>query len=378
MQSIIRVNNLRLLNYRNHKNLKLHSNRNVILLYGENGSGKTNILEAISIFFSSNGFRNAKILSLIPKEFKNISNFGININLLDGKNNFNIGLGLRENKESLKKIIRVDGQDVVNKSFYEKYKIFWLIPSMNNLFISSSTDRRDFLDLMIKAYDLNHGKNLMVYKKLQRERLQILKKFYNVETKNEWLDSIEKKMASVGIIISDTRRNFVKKMNEYSLNINQKLPMINLELTGEIDIAMNKNPALYVEESFLEKLKKNRDIDNLTGRTKLSANRLDLRVYNRSNEQFVDNCSTGEQKVIIICIVFLFIQVLKEKAPLKIIFLLDDIFAFLDKNYINLILDELVELNIQTWITNVNSDCIDKTWKSFKDIMFLNINDIKM
>ena len=51
---------------------------------------------------------------------------------------------------------------------------------------------------------------------------------------------------------------------------------------------------------------------------------------------------------------------------------------FLDKNYINLILDELVELNIQTWITNVNSDCIDKTWKSFKDIMFLNINDIKM
>ena len=145
-----------------------------------------------------------------------------------------------------------------------------------------------------------------------------------------------------------------------------------------MDKELENKPALFVEEKFLVKLKENRTVDTLIGRTNYSANKTDVIVYNETKEQYSTQCSTGEQKVMLITIVFQFIQILREKPRLRLIFLLDDIFAFLDKTYINIILEELVSLKIQTWITNVDNNCIDESSKSYKNVMFLDIKDIKM
>ena len=379
MTSRIRIKELSLTNYRNHNKLKLNIQKEIILLYGENGSGKTNILEAISMLSCPTGFRSSKLSNLFSNYLeKNYLNFSINFKLICEKEKLTIGIGMSEKNDIQKKLIKVDGEKINNYAFYKKYNIFWLLPSMNNLFNINASERRSFLDLMIISDEQVHRDNVNIYKKLQAERLKILKNFKYSESNDIWLTSIEKKMASIGVVLCDTRRRFIKKINNYSLDSLSKLPILKISLTGEMDKELEKNPALFVEEKFLVKLKENRTVDTLIGRTNYSANKTDVIVYNETKEQYSTQCSTGEQKVMLITIVFQFIQILKEKPCLKLIFLLDDIFAFLDKTYINIILEELVSLKIQTWITNVDNNCIDESSKSYKDVMFLDIKDIKM
>ena len=379
MSSKIRIQGISLSNYRNYKSLKLDISKQIILLYGENGTGKTNILESISLLSCSTGFRNSKLTNLFSNnQKKNYLNFGINFNLISDLENHSIGIGISEKNNTQTKIIKVDGKKVSNHDFYKNYNIFWLLPSMNNLFNSNATERRNFLDLMITSHEQGHQENINIYKKLQNERLKILKKFSNSKSNNIWLGSIEKKMASIGVLLCDSRRRFLKKMNDYSLKSSSKLPVLKIDLTGEMDKELTKKPALFVEERFVQKLRDNRRVDTLIGRTQYSANKTDMCIYNHNKKQFSGECSTGEQKVMLITIVLQFIQILKERSCLRLIFLLDDIFAFLDKTHINIILEELSSLRIQTWITNVDNNCIDSSSKSYKDVMFLDIKDIKM
>lgn len=375
MYSSLRINKLLLLNYRNHKKVKIDVNKNIVLLVGNNGSGKTNILESISLLASNNGMRNSNFQSLISEGIK-FDQFGVVMSLEDPQDSLKIGIGFSKKGEVLKKIFKLNSIEV-NKNIIEtKVKIFWVLPAMNNIFNSTSAERRNFLDALIFNIDNSHKKNLSNYKKLQRDRLKILKSVTISPSEKKWLDTIESKMASLALIISDIRKQFITEVNSYSLKYKSTLPPVKLSMDGEIDIELNSKPALEVEENFVRKLLTNRKVDSIIGKTLAGVNKTDLKVLNKRKMIGAEECSTGEQKVILISIIFLFIQIIKNKGLLNIIFLLDDLFAHLDEFYINLILKELVSLNIQTWISNVSNKIINKESDCFEDIMFLNIKDI--
>jgi DNA replication and repair protein RecF len=345
MHSSLRINKLFLLNYRNHKKVKIEVNKNIVLLVGKNGSGKTNILESVSLLASSNGMRNSNFKSLISEDSK-FDEFGVVINLENSYDSFKVGIGFTKKNGVLKKIIKFNGIEVNKNVIESKFSIFWIIPAMNNIFNSTPVERRNFLDALIFNVETTHKKNLLNYKKLQRDRLKILKKINISILEKKWLDTIESKMGSLAIIISDTRKQLSYK------------------------------PALEVEENFVKKLSINRKIDSIIGKTQAGVNKTDLKVFNKIKMITAEECSTGEQKVILISIIFLFIQIIKNKGLLNIIFLLDDLFAHLDEFYINLILRELKGLKIQTWISNVSNKLINRESDCFEDIMFLNIKDI--
>ena len=375
MHSSLRINKLFLLNYRNHKKVKIEVNKNIVLLVGKNGSGKTNILESVSLLASSNGMRNSNFKSLISEDSK-FDEFGVVINLENSYDSFKVGIGFTKKNGVLKKIIKFNGIEVNKNVIESKFSIFWIIPAMNNIFNSTPVERRNFLDALIFNVETTHKKNLLNYKKLQRDRLKILKKINISILEKKWLDTIESKMGSLAIIISDTRKQFIKKINSYSLKYMSTLPQLELSMNGEIDKELSNKPALEVEENFVKKLSINRKIDSIIGKTQAGVNKTDLKVFNKIKMITAEECSTGEQKVILISIIFLFIQIIKKKGILNIIFLLDDLFAHLDEFYINLILRELKGLKIQTWISNVSNKLINKESDCFEDIMFLNIKDI--
>ena len=375
----LKINNIFLLNYRNHKELRVDVDKNIILIFGENGSGKTNILESISLLRVNSGFRGSKLLSIINnKQEFNDNIFGAKFCLTDSDGMHNVVIKIKKRLDQYKKIIKLNDKEVSLKAFHEKINMFWILPKMNNIFLSSSSERRIFLDSMIFSYDLNHKKSVSEYNKLQKERLKIIKHFNDKSFNAEWLDIIERKLASLGVIICDARRQFSKKINFFSSQMKTPLPKIQLSMKGELDLEFEKNPALSVEENLVKRFFKNRKVDSIIGKTSLSVNQTDFDIFNENNKQFAVDCSTGEQKVILVSIIFLFIQVLKEKKFSKIIFLLDDIFAFLDNRYSSLIFQELLDLNIQTWITNVNKDCIKEDSKFFHNVKFINIEDIRM
>ena len=372
MENNLRITQLKLSNYRNHKFLQINPTKNIVLITGKNGSGKTNVLESISLFDSNTGFRNAKLSELIrydlagPKEL-----FGVNLKVRKENKNFDLGFGLKGELNLAKKVISIDKKKTSLRNFFN---IFWVLPQMSHLLQGKPEDRRGFLDLMVSATDVSHKTKLSDYKKLKNERLRILKNI-EISKNDKWLDIIEKKMSEVGVVICDSRRIFLDNLNKCFLKIDDQIPMLNLKLNGAADTMLMIKPALLVEELIVTELKKNRLKDSISGRTNFSVNKTDLLVYEKKSNKEGKNFSTGEQKIIIISILFSFLNALENIKNSNVLFLLDDIFSYLDIRFIGNIIDRLNELKLQTWMTDVRSDSIDQIDKFQSNIHNINIDD---
>ncbi|GIR25496.1 MAG: DNA replication and repair protein RecF [Alphaproteobacteria bacterium] len=372
MENNLRITQLKLSNYRNHKFLQINPTKNIILISGKNGAGKTNVLESISLFDSNTGFRNAKLSELIrydligPKEL-----FGVNLKVYTDNKNFDVGFGLKGELNLVKKVISIDKRKTSLRSFFN---IFWVLPQMSHLLQGKPEDRRGFLDLMVSATDVSYKKKLLDYKKLKNERLRILKNL-EISKNDKWLDVIEKKMSEVGVVICDSRRIFLDTLNKCFIKIDDQIPMLNLKLNGTADRMLLEKPALFVEELIVRELKKNRLKDSISGRTNFSVNKTDLLVYEKKSNKEGKNFSTGEQKIIIISILFSFLNALEKIKKSNVLFLLDDIFSYLDTRFIRNIIDRLNELKLQTWMTDVRSDSIHQIEKFKSKIHNINIDD---
>ena len=372
MQDNLRITQLKLSNYRNHKFLQINPTKNIILITGKNGAGKTNVLESISLFDSNTGFRNAKLSELIrydligPKEL-----FGVNLKVYTENKNFDVGFGLKGELNLVKKVISIDKRKTGLRSFFN---IFWVLPQMSHLLEGKPEDRRGFLDLMVSATDVSYKKKLLDYKKLKNERLRILKNL-EISKNDKWLDIIEKKMSEVGVVICDSRRIFLDTLNKCFMKIDDQIPMLNLKLNGSADRMLLEKPALFVEELIVRELKKNRLKDSISGRTNFSVNKTDLLVYEKKSNKEGKNFSTGEQKIIIISILFSFLNALEKIKKSNVLFLLDDIFSYLDIRFIRNIIDRLNELKLQTWMTDVRLDSIHQIEKFKSKIHNINIDD---
>ena len=372
MQNNLRITQLKLSNYRNHKFLQINPTKNIILISGKNGAGKTNVLESISLFDSNTGFRNAKLSELIrydligPKEL-----FGVNLKVYTENKNFDVGFGLKGELNLVKKVLSIDKRKTSLRSFFN---IFWVLPQMSHLLQGKPEDRRVFLDLMVSATDVSYKKKLLDYKKLKNERLRILKNL-EISKNDKWLDIIEKKMSEVGVVICDSRRIFLDTLNKCFMKIDDQIPMLNLKLNGSADRMLLEKPALFVEELIVRELKKNRLKDSISGRTNFSVNKTDLLVYEKKSNKEGKNFSTGEQKIIIISILFSFLNALEKIKNSNVLFLLDDIFSYLDIRFIRNIIDRLNELKLQTWMTDVRSDSIHQIEKFKSKIHNINIDD---
>ena len=140
----------------------------------------------------------------------------------------------------------------------------------------------------------------------------------------------------------------------------------------------NQNSALKVEEDFANLLNKFRDIDKKTGKTNISAINSDFTILNQDKMMKDRECSTGEQKIILVSLLIYFIKLLTTNGEKNIIFLLDDIFSTLDSKFIEILLSALNDLKIQTWITDIDSSVINRDHKIYKNTMFINIEDINI
>lgn len=375
MNNSVRITNLKLKNYRNHKELIIIPKKNIIVIYGKNGSGKTNILESISLLNSNGGLRNANLEDLIPENhFGPLELFGANFQIKLDSDIYSVGLGLKKRGENLIKITNIDTMRTNTSNLNNKISFFWVVPRMSHLLQNTPSERRGFIDMMIGSVDKSYSERLQEYRKLKKERLKILKN-KNFKNHEKWLDIIEQKICSSGLVICDSRRTFLKSLNNRLKVINNKTESLILELNGTLDKVLREKPALFVEEYFTKKLKENRFKDSISGRTNFSANKTDLVIYDVKKRKEVKNFSTGEQKLIIISIILSFIEFLKNSKTEKLIFLLDDIFSYLDSNYISRLLQELSQLNIQTWITDVRADWISDSPMLKNMIHKINIGD---
>jgi len=336
-----------------------------IVISGANGSGKTNILEALSFLTPGRGLRSARLAdikrltteseSALPKS----NAWSVAAEILKNDEPYSIGTAVQsasreDDNDELhsfeRRIVKIDGQKVSQQSELGKYiSAIWLTPQMDRLFLGGTQPRRNFLDRLVYAFDLEHAKRTANFEHLYRQWVQLLKNGNNDE---RWLSSIEAEMASFGVAIAAARREQIARLNTFIENEpDDVFPDVRLELSGTIEKMLDTQSALKVEDFYAANLAKQRRSvvynDYADG-----VNRTDFKVYFKKKNMPADLCSTGEQKSLLISIILAQTkcQILyKNFAP---ILLLDEVTTHLDNAKRDALLRKIADLRLQAWITS--------------------------
>lgn len=388
------VTRLTLTDFRNYAYLRINAHMGPIVITGENGTGKTNILEAISFLTPGRGLRGARLAdikritpALISDEYQPtvISNACWAVSALVNKADEEVEIGtaveksLREisddeSKSFERRIVKIDGQKVSSQSELGKYlSAIWITPQMDRLFRGGSQPRRSFLDRLVYAFDVEHAKRTANFEHMYKEWYQLLKSGHNDDN---WLLSLEEGMSALGVAIAAARREQIAKLNTFiEHEPDDVFPNVRLELEGTIEKLLNKLPALEVEDFYRELLKKQRRNilynDNIDG-----INRTDFKVYYRKKGMPAELCSTGEQKSLLISIILAQTKCQTLDKGFAPVLLLDEVVAHLDDIKREALLEKIRDLGLQAWITSTDPTL----FSSLKtDAMFLEVknNQIK-
>ena len=368
------VTRLTLTDFRNYQFLRINAELCPIVITGENGTGKTNILEAISFLTPGRGLRGARLADIrriapalvsdeyAPTEISNTS-WAISSTVQKGDEEFEIGTAveksIRETNEDdirsfERRIVKIDGSKTASQSEIGKYiSAVWLTPQMDRLFRGGSQPRRSFLDRLVYAFDVEHAKRTANFEHLYKEWYQLLK---SGSQDNHWLLPLEENMASLGVAIAAARREQIAKLNTFiEHEPDDVFPSVMLELDGSIEKMLDKMPAVEVEDFYKNRLKEQRKNvlynDNVDG-----VNRTDFKVYYRKKRMPAELCSTGEQKSLLVSIILAQTKSQTLHQGFAPVMLLDEVVAHLDDIKREALIEKIRGLNVQAWITSTNPE----------------------
>ena len=335
--------NISLTNFRNFNSFKLEFSKNCNIFYGKNGSGKTNILEAISLLTKGRGFKKDKLSYIIKN---NCNKFLIKSDF----HNKNIVYSLVSesyeiNNRILKKLSINDDQSKSTLNHLYKLTPFLVfVPETERLFISSPANRRSFLDRFIFNYTDNYNTLINQYNKSILERSKLLSKGNH---DNDWLDQIEKNISKFGLQIYLLREKQVNSIIGYTnIFLNDfKLPfIIKAKLSDKYF-----NPS-FDEDYFIKQLRINREFDSILGGCKIGPHKSDYLFY-VNNENLVSQLSTGQQKTIILLMFLSQCKYLIDNYDRKPILLLDEVFSHLDEINRSILLTLVESFDLQVFMT---------------------------
>ncbi len=339
-----KITSLCLKNFRSYRFLDINVDSNFVIFIGQNGAGKTNILEAISMLSNTKGIRKASL-----DELKNLdanSGFKIEATLRNCDCNSILSTYFIKDKRQGK----IDYSQIKTLDEFEKMVWFlWVTPQMSEFITGQSSLRREFFDHLVSGIDPKHRFRIQYTKKLQKERMHIMLNNYD----NNWLSSIELKLAELFIKIDSKRQEFLEILHKTLLANCSDLLRPNITLNGNLENIIYNAQDDEKMMNILDILAKSRLSDKDRGITNYSVMRTnwEIKKNDRINAQ---NCSSGEQKSMLISLILAAIRIYKTFRNGVPILLLDDIMVQLDNNKRRYLAEELTELNTQTFLTGTD------------------------
>jgi DNA replication and repair protein RecF len=336
-------------NFRNYDQKQIDVTAKQVVITGPNGIGKTNLLEAISLFSPGRGLRSAT-----PNEWrKNNSDagWGVSITLNDDthlvtRNAAQQALGNRRN-------ITCQGVNLTSQAeLAEILSVLWLTPQMDGLFLDESAARRKFFDRLIYAAHPEHATHIQRYEYALKQRNKLLKE----RSDNALIRALHPTLVAEGVAIAAARLEKTRQLNQAFDTMSTPFPLPFIEWQGAIEQALQTHSALDVEEIYMAQLEDHIDHDRLIGQTRLGVHRSDVTTHHRTKNIAAKQCSTGEQKALLLSLVLAHTTWLQSIAPHRpLILLLDDITAHFDDNRQAQIFDWITDLNAQVWLTGTDS-----------------------
>jgi DNA replication and repair protein RecF len=346
---------LTLTDFRSYARAELALSGEPVFLVGPNGAGKTNLLEAVSLFTPGRGLRGVALAEVgrrLPGETGGRA-WAVAAELSVGGEAVRLGTGV-EQAGAARRIVRLEGETVPPGRLADHVRQVWLTPAQDRLFIEGAGDRRRFFDRLVFAAEPGHAAHASAYEKAQRERMRLLT---DGPADPAWLDALEARLAEAGALVAAARaRTLAALQLEIDGRGERPFPLARIALTGPWEQMALEGVALEeIEARLAAALAQGRPRDAAAGRALTGPHRGDLAVVHAEKDRPAAECSTGEQKALILNLVLAQAARLARaaNAPSPVL-LLDEVAAHLDARRRSALFDEIQALGLQAFLTGTD------------------------
>ncbi|MGR3617766.1 MAG: DNA replication/repair protein RecF [Paracoccaceae bacterium] len=339
---MLALTTLTLSHFRSHKRAELVLDGRPVAIHGPNGAGKTNILEAVSLFSPGRGLRRSSAAEMTrrPEEL----GWKLKGTVQTQAQQHEIEVW---SEAGAARQVRIDGKTGSQIALGQIARVVWLIPAMDRLWTEGAEGRRRFLDRIALSFAPSHATHSLAYEKAMRERNRLLK---DQVRDPHWYSALETQMAASGAAIHAERLRALDLVRDAQSSAETAFP------TAELELVHSESELPASENGLRDALADSRTRDLAAGRTLVGPHRSDLVGVYAAKGVPAKDCSTGEQKALLVSLILANARALAalEGAPPMV--LLDEVAAHLDAGRRAALYDEICTLGAQAWMTGTGAE----------------------
>ncbi len=341
--------------FRSYEHLDLNVDARPVVLTGNNGAGKTNLLEALSLLSPGRGLRGAKLSEMArrqkPEDLSSpVWALAARLRVDGGLRDLGTGQGFGAGE---RRQARIDGAECGLGDLSAEVRVLWLTPAMDRLFVEGPSGRRRFFDRLVLSLDPSHASRSAAYERAMRERNVLLR---DGPADPSWLDALEAQMAVTGSAIATARMSALARLVDLPQR-NNGFPRAAITVKGDLEDQLAAGASQgAIEADFASVLARQRPRDGAAGRTLSGPHLSDVLVTHVEAGRPAEQCSTGEQKALLLGLVLGQARLVAAdalgKGPLL---LLDEIAAHFDAERRAALFQEILGLGLQAWLTGTDA-----------------------
>ena len=343
------LSRLKLDHFRNYQQADLAIQAGQLVIFGDNGVGKTNLLEAVSLLSPGRGMRGAKRQHLAYSaiaydelsrnsgqpsssdlnSFSSVrthyerANWAVAATLQTLGGSLNIGTGVNQTAKQGKRIMRLEGATVSQTDIGGHLAVSWLTPQMDGIFLDSPMARRRFLDRLVIAFDPAHIGRMSRYEKVFRQRSHLLGEQRGDDA---WFSALESVLAETAVAVTAARQSLIKALNDEAAKGWFGFPGVKLLLAGEVEDWLSQMPALEVEDQFMLAARMAR----LNGDVGMPGPHVsEFQALHISSQTPANQSSTGQQKAMLVAIILAHARLQDRRLGRVPVMLFDDVVALI-------------------------------------------------